>query len=101
MEPTQTYSAIITTSPGNNLLKTSSLVFLLAVNPAKLPAYPTVMSLASQIHPWEEQLHRSQSSIPVASTPNEGLSDIYVKPAPVRRYKVKARVRSIRRGTIR
>lgn len=101
MEPTQTYSAIITTSPGNTLLRTSSLVVLLAINPATMFAQSPIMSLANQIHPWEEQLHRNQSSTPVASTPSEGISDIYVKPAPVRRYKVKARVRSIRRGIIR
>ncbi len=81
MDNLLTHSGLIISQPGGNpLLKT--------------------VAPSSQIYEWERQLPALQNQMPEAEVPTPDFSDLYIKPVPVRRYKIKARVRSVRKGTI-
>lgn len=103
METLPTYSNVIITPTGANLLKATTLAVMLTMNPATpSPVYAfTSLPLSSQIYPWELETKASGSSAPLAAERDSSdYSNLYIKPISVRRYKIKARVRSIRKGTI-
>jgi len=100
METLQTNSTLLITQPLNPLLKTSAFILLMAVNPVPVQAQATAMAIpSSQLYEWERQLPASQSPVSNESDYRAPL-DLFMKPAPVRRYKVKGRVRSVRQGVI-
>lgn len=102
METAQTYSNLFISQPGHPSLKTSAMVVLLAINPSEMPVKAAASAVpSSQLHAWEQQLPGQRSALPTTEPDYRDSSDLYMKPAAVRRYTVKGRVRSIRKGSIR
>lgn len=102
METLLTHSGFIINQPGSSLKNTSAFIFLVALNTTQyLPVQPTNSIVpSSQIYAWERQLPNSgRLPIPEDSGYHDP-SDIFMKPTPVRRYKVKGRIRSVRKGVV-
>ena len=102
METLLTHSGFIINQPGNPLLKTSAFVVVMALNPVLyLPVQSVVSAVpSSQVYAWERQLPTNSPSPASNDSDYHDPSDIFMKPAPVRRYKVKGRIRSVRKGII-
>ncbi len=88
---------------GNKLIWVATLATSLAgVTPAlRVGIYSQGNNISEQIHPWELQLQNILHHKLPGSPINEGaLMGMYMKPIPVRRFRIKAKIISIRKGNI-
>ena len=101
METLLTHSGFTISQPGSPLRKTSAFIVLVALNTTHLPVQPTSSIVpSSQLYAWERQLLNSGRLPILEDSSYHDPSDIFMKPTPVRRYKVKGRVRLIRKGVV-
>lgn len=100
METLPTYSSVAINPVNVNFLRSTTMAVLLSINPANKPLQAScAMSLSSQIYSWEVETGTTAIPSPTTSELNDFYS-LYIKPIPVRRYKIKVRVRSLRKGVV-